>query len=281
MVSWDFFRTFGIPLRAGRLFKEADNENGPRVAIVNETFVRHFLSNEKPLGQRLLIRELMGGKAELGPLLAWEIVGVIADVKFVNLNDNSQPMIYVPIMQCTIPGVALALRTGTEPKSLAQTVRNTIAEVDIDLPVTSVRTMEEVVTDTMLESRTQTWLIGVFAVVALALAALGIYGVMSYSVVQATREIGVRMALGAQEFDVLKLVLGKGIVLIAIGLVVGLGGAVALTRLLSTLLFGIKATDLLTFSVVTMFLGSTALLACYIPARRATRMKPIEALRYE
>ncbi|HVN80577.1 MAG TPA: ABC transporter permease [Terriglobia bacterium] len=281
MVSSDYFGTFGIPLRQGRLFMEADNENAPRVAIVNETFARQFLSEEKPLGQRLLIRELISGKAELGPLQAWEIVGVTKDVKFGSLNDNSLPTIYVPIMQCSMPGVALALRTGTEPKSLALSVRNAIAEVDSDLPITGMKTMEEVVAETTLESRTQTWLIGVFAIVALALATLGIYGVMSYSVMQATRDIGVRMALGAQEFDVLKLVLGKGILLIATGLAVGLGGAVALTRLLSTLLFGIKATDLLTFSVMTMFLGSTALLACYIPARRATRMKPIEALRHE
>jgi len=281
MVSHEFFRTFGITLREGRLFTEKDNENAPRVAVVNESFIKQFLPNEKPLGQRLLMRELIGGKSELGPVLAWEIVGVIADVKFESLNDSGQPEIYVPILQCTLPGVALAMRTRTEPESLAQPVRGVITEIDKDLPITGVRTMDEIVGASMSESRTQTWLLGMFAIVALALAALGIYGVMSYSVVQATREIGVRMALGAREFNVLKLVLGKGILLIAAGLVVGLGGAIALTRLLSTLLFGVKATDPLTFSVVTMFLGSTALLACYIPARRATKMKPIEALRYE
>ena len=141
--------------------------------------------------------------------------------------------------------------------------------------------MDEVVVASMTASRTEAWLFGVFAMVALALAALGIYGVTSYSVVQTTRDIGVRMALGAQRLDVLKFVLGKGTQLIVAGLLLGLGGAMALTRLLSGLLFGVKAIDLLTYSVVTMFLGATALLACYIPARRATRMKPIEALRYE
>jgi len=281
LVSHEFFRTFGITLRKGRLFAERDDENAPRVAVVNETFVKQYLPKEEPLGQRLLIEELISGKTKLGPPLAWEIVGVIGDMKFGGLNDSGVPVIYVPMMQCTWPGGALALRTAIEPKSLAQVTRSAIAGIDKDIPITGVRTMDEIVVDSMSESRTQTWLIGVFAVVALALAALGIYGVMSYSVAQATHDMGVRMALGARAFDVLKLVLGKGILLTAAGLVVGLGGAFSLTRLLSSLLFGVKAIDSLTFSVVAVLLGAIALAACYIPARRATKINPIEALRYE
>jgi putative ABC transport system permease protein len=229
----------------------------------------------------LLIEELISGKTQLGPPVAWEIVGVVGDMKFGGLSDSGVPVIYVPMWQCAWPGGVLAVRTATEPKSLAQAARGAITEIDKDLPITGVRTMDEIITDSMSESRMQTWLIGVFAAVALALAALGIYGVMSYSVEQTTHDMGVRMALGAQEFHVLKLVLGKGILLAAAGLVVGLGGALALTRLLSSLLFGVKASDPMTFSVVAVLLGAVALLACYIPARRATRINPIEALRYE
>ncbi len=281
LVSWDFFRTFGITLRKGRLFTERDDENAPRVAVVNETFVRQYLPKEEPLGQRLLIEELISGKTQLGLPLAWEIVGVIGDMKFGGLNNSGVPVIYVPMMQCTWPGGALALRTAVEPASLAQAARSAIAEIDKDLPITGVRTMDEIVVDSMSQSRTQTWLIGVFAAVALALAALGIYGVMSYSVAQTTHDMGVRMALGARGFDVLKLVLGKGVLLIAAGLAIGLVGAFALTRLLSSLLYGVGAVDPLTFSVVAVLLGAVALLACYIPARRATKINPIEALRYE
>ncbi len=281
MVSSDFFRTFGIALRKGRLFTERDDENAPRVAVVNETFVKQFLPKEEPLGQRLLVEELISGKRQLGPPLAWEIVGVIGDTKFDGLNDSGAPVIYVPIMQCTWPGGALALRTAVEPKSVAQAARSAIAEIDKDLPITGVRTMDEIVVESMSESRTQTWLIGAFAVVALALAALGIYGVMSYSVAQATHDMGVRMALGARQLDVLKLVLGKGILLTAAGLAVGLGSAFALTRLLSSLLYGVKASDPLTFLVVGVLLGAVAFFACYVPAHRATKINPIEALRYE
>jgi putative ABC transport system permease protein len=281
LVSHGYFGAMGIPLSKGRLFTERDNENGPSVAIVNETFVKQYLPKEEPLGQRLLVEELVTGKTQLGPPIAWEIVGVIKDVKFGGLNSDGVPVIYVPMLQSPWPGGVLSLRTSTEPMSVAQAVRAALAQLDRDMPVTAVKTMDQVVTDSMSQSRVQTWLIGAFAMVALALAALGIYGVMSYSVAQCTHDMGLRIALGASAGDVLKLVLGKGMLLTGAGLLAGVGGALALTRLLSSMLFAIKPTDPWTFAAVSLLLAVVALAAGYIPARRATRIDPVIALRIE
>ncbi len=279
LVSHDYFNTMGIALRKGRFFTERDNESGPPAAIVNEAWVKQYLPKEEPLGQRLLVEELVTGKTQLGPFIAWEIVGVVADAKFGGLNNDGVPVIYVPMMQSPWPGGVLALRTATEPTSLAPAVRAALGELDRDMPVTSVRSMEQIVVESMSQSRTQTWLIGVFAAVALALAALGIYGVMSYSVAQGTHDMGVRMALGASAGEIMWLVLGKGMLVTGAGLLAGLAGALALTRVLSSLLFDVKATDPWTFAVVSLALALVALVAGYVPARRATQIDPVVALR--
>ena len=282
LVSHDFFRTMGIALRKGRFFTERDNESGPPVSIVNEAFVKKYMANEEPIGQRLLVEELVTGKTQLGPPIAWQIVGVIGNVKFGGLGEkDAVPVIYVPIMQSPWPGAALALRTAGDPMRMAQTARTVLAQVDRDMPVTAVKTMEQIMTDSMSQSRMQTWLIAVFAGVALALAALGIYGVMSYSVAQATHDMGIRIALGASAANVLKIVLGRGLLLTAAGLLVGIGGALALTRVLASLLFNVKATDPWTFAGVSVLLAGVALVAGFIPARRATQIDPVVALRFE
>jgi predicted permease len=281
LVSSDYFATMGISLAKGRLFTDRDNEGAPPVAIVNETFVKRYLPKEEPLGQRLLVEELISGKTQLGPPIAWQIVGVIHDVKFGGLNSDGVPVIYVPIEQSPWPSGILALRTAGDPSGVTQAARVALAQVDRDMPVTSVKTMEQVMHESMSQSRMQTWLIGMFALVALVLAALGIYGVMSYAVAQGTHDMGLRIALGASAGDVMRLVLGRGMLLTAIGLAAGVAGAFALTRLLSSLLFQVKATDPWTFAAVSALLALVALVAGFIPARRATRIDPVIALRVE
>lgn len=281
LVTDDYFRTMGITLRKGRFFAERDDESAPRVAVVNETFVRRYLPKEEPLGQRLLIEQLLSGKRELGPMVPWEIVGVMANVKFGGLNSDEVPEIYVPLMQCTWPGGVLALRTALEPSSMAQAARAVVQSLDRDMPVTDVKTMQQIAVESVAQSRLQAWIVGVFAAVALILAALGIYGVMSYSVAQSTHEMGIRLALGARPADLLKMTIRKGMVIAAIGLAIGLAGAFALTRVLASLLYAVKPSDPLTYVTVSVLLLAVAALATYIPARRAARVDPIIALRWE
>jgi putative ABC transport system permease protein len=281
MVSPDYFRTMGITVRKGRAFTIRDAESAPPVAVVNETFVSRYLAKEEPIGQRLLVEELVTGQRQLGPPIPWEIVGVIRDVKFGGLNSSGVPVIYVPLLQSPWPGGALALRTAVDPASLTQTTRAALAKLDRDMPVTAVKTMDEIVDDSMKQSRLQTSLIGGFAAVALALAALGIYGIISYSVAQGTHDMGLRIALGASSGAVVRLVLRRATLLIAAGLALGVGGALALTRLLGSMLYDVKATDPWTFSAVSLLLGAVGIAAAFVPAWRATRIDPLIALRVE
>jgi predicted permease len=282
LVSLDFFRTMGIALRQGRLFTQHDDAGAPRVAIVNDTFCRRYLAGEDPLGKQLLMQSLIAGSKNVGPAVPWNIVGVTATVKYGGLNERRpQPEVYVPLVQSPWPGAALVLRTHGEPLLLAPTLRVALAGVDPGVPLTAVKTMEQIAEDSIERSRLRTGLIGGFAGVALILAALGIYALISYLVAQSTHDLGIRMALGADAAAILWLVLTRGMLLTGLGLAVGIGGALVLTRFLSTLLYQIKPTDPWTLGAVSVLLALVALLAGLIPAVRAARIDPTAALRAE
>jgi putative ABC transport system permease protein len=282
MVSPDFYRIMAIPLRKGRYFSEHDDENSPRVAIVNEAFVKRYLPDEEPLGKKLLMQSLISGSKDVGPATAWEIVGVVANVRYKGLNEKrAVPEIYVPLMQSPWPGAALILRTASEPSSVTQAARIVLARVDPEVPLTSVKTMDQITADSLSEPRLRAWLIGGFAAVALIMAALGIYALISYSVVQGTHDLGIRVALGASRGQILRLVLSRGLLLTAGGLLPGLAGALALTRLLASfsLLFQVGPNDPWTFAAMSLLLVVVALAAGLIPAVRASRIDPVVALR--
>jgi putative ABC transport system permease protein len=270
-----YFRALSLPLRQGRHFTAADSSEAPRVMLINETLAARFFPNEDPLGKRI------NRGSESQP--SWtEIIGVVGDAKYNGLADEVQPAFYQPLAQLPSYGVFLTVKTEmADPLSLAGAVRSEIRSLDGELPVSQVGTLEERFATAVAQPRFRTMLIAVFAVLALVLAATGIYGVISYSVTQRTHEIGVRLALGAQAGDVLRLVLKQGAVLAAIGVVTGLSASLALTRLLKNLLFNVSATDPLTFGGIAVLLTAVALLACYLPARRATKVDPLVALRHE
>jgi putative ABC transport system permease protein len=276
-VLGNYFHTMQIPLRLGRDFGPQDLvENAPRVGIANDMLVRQYFPNEDPLGKRI--------RWARDPEIHWiTIVGVVGDVKHFGLDLPEQPALYSPYTQINPwkRWMAIAARTQSNPESMAQTVKQQIWKVDSQLPVTEVKTMNEVSAASFAARRFNMLLLAIFAGLALVLAAVGIYGVMSYAVTQRTQEIGIRMALGARASDVLKLVLRNGLTLTLLGVVIGVAGALALTRLLTTLLFGVTPTDKPTFIAVSAVLILVALLACYLPARRATKVDPLVALRYE
>jgi len=273
VVTPDYFRAMQIPLLSGRPLTDQDTNETAKVLVVNETMAKQLWPGESPVGRRLHIWR--------DEKFSREIVGVVGDVK-VSLDEPAEPQMYVPYAQdATWQGLSFVIRTNKDPMSLAAAARNEIRSLDKSIPTFNVRTVNDVLATSVAPRRTPMLLLSAFAGVALLLAMIGIYGVTSYYVTQRTQEIGIRMALGAQMSDVLKLVLKSGMVLAAIGIVVGLVGSFALTRLMSSLLFGVKPTDLLTFSAVALCLLVTALLACYLPARRATKVDPLVALRYE
>jgi predicted permease len=262
-----------IPLLSGRLFTDQDTDKTTKVLIVNETMARTLWPGESPIGRRITI-----WRDENFPR---EIIGVVGDIKS-SLDTDSGQQMYVPYAQdAGWSSMSFVIRTNTDPMSLAAAARSELRSLDKGVPIFNVKTMADVLAVSVAPRRTPMILLTVFAGVALLLAVIGIYGVTSYYVTQRTQEIGIRMALGAQMGDVLKLVLRGGLLLATIGVALGLAGALALTRLLRTLLFGVSPTDIFTFAAVALCLLITALLACYLPARRATKVDPLTALRYE
>jgi putative ABC transport system permease protein len=278
-VSPGYFRTLGVPLIAGRFFVDADRARSDQILIINQTLARQYFPNQDPVGQRLQT----GDADERSP---WEtIVGVVGDVKYQGLDAKPEPTIYVPYFEkgwtAWSREMFLVLRSTSNEAALMPTVRETVWSMDKQLPIASVRTMDALLADSIGQPRFRTVLLGLFAALSLILAAAGIYGVISYSVLQRTSEFGIRMALGADLSDVIRLVLARGAKLALLGVAIGAPAAFMLARFMSGLLFGIAPADPLTFASVTGLLLLVALSACYIPARRASRVDPMVALRYE
>ena len=272
-VSPSYFAAMGIPLVSGRAFADRDNKDAPRVAIISSTMAQRYFPHESPIGKRIDV--------VTGPESFREIVGVVADVKQKGLTQETTPHVYEPFAQAPDNFLTLLVRSSHDAAGLVPTIRNKVFELDPELPLQRVSTLDTVISNSIRQQRFASVVLSVFAVVALVLALAGLYGVVSYAVAQKTRELGIRVVLGAQVSDVLKLVLKQGMKFVLLGEVVGILGALALTKLLGGLLFGVTPTDALTFFTVAISLFLVALLACYVPARRATKVDPLKALRYE
>ena len=279
MVQADYFRVLGIQVIKGRTFTDRDVKGSPPVAIINQVMANRFFAGQDPIGQRVLVQEIVPGKPQLGPEIPWEIVGLIADERTGGLEGTTRAGMYVPMEQSPSLFVSVVLRAEIEPEPLTRAVTAAVHEVDKDQVVSDVRTLERIKTESAASNRLRTTLLAVFAGLAVLLSAIGIYGVISYTVAQRTHELGVRAALGAPRGALLAMVLRNGMTLAGLGLVLGLAGALALTRLLATLLIGVGARDPLTLSASAAMLAAVALLACYVPARRAARLDPVAALR--
>ena len=275
-----YFEALQIPLERGRFLTDADTADAPFVAVVDRDFVRRFWPNEDPIGKRISINTVPNSK----PLMPqWcTVVGVVGHVKHYGPDVEGREQAYFPLAQSPFfRSMYLAVRTTLEPTSVTNAIRQQVFAVDKNMPIYEVSTMDQLLSNSVVQPRLNLTLLVAFATLALGLAAVGIYGVMAYTVTQRTHEIGIRMALGAQRQDVLRQVLTEGARLAALGLALGLSGSLAATRLIATMLFGVKPNDPLTFAAVAVILGSVALAACYILSRRATRVDPMVALRYE
>ncbi|HEU0178227.1 MAG TPA: ABC transporter permease [Blastocatellia bacterium] len=277
-VAPGYFETLRIPLLRGRTFQRQDGANAPGVALVNESFARRYWPGQSPLGKRIQMGAVRSGVND-APYLT--VIGIVKDGKYVSLGEEAAPFIYFNMAQNVGLSPTLVVRTQGDPLNSLAAVRGEVAALDKNLPLYDVKTMRQHLGLALLPARLAGSVLGVFGMMALALAAAGIYGVMAYSVAQRTREIGIRMALGANARDVLRLVTRQGMTLVAIGMAIGLTSALALTQLLKSLLLGVSSTDPLTFAVIALLLIAVALLACWIPARRATKVDPMIALRCE
>ncbi|HEV7747782.1 MAG TPA: ABC transporter permease [Pyrinomonadaceae bacterium] len=276
-VSADYFRAMDIPIVQGRAFTDHDTLQTPLVVIVNQALVRRDFPGEGAIGKRINL----GNTDAQGKPVWLEIVGVASDVRSLELREEAAPEFYLSAQQDSFGNMFVVVRTSIEPTGIAAAIRQAAAEVDKTASVSDIKTMDNIVSAAVTQPRFNVFLLGLFSAIALLLSAAGIYGVTAYSVTQRTHEFGIRMALGAQVGDVLRMIVRQGMLLISVGIVVGLAAALALTRLLRTLLFGVSASDPLTFVAITLLLTFVALIACYIPARRATKVDPLVALRYE
>ncbi|HEV8187224.1 MAG TPA: ABC transporter permease [Pyrinomonadaceae bacterium] len=276
IISNGYLDTMSIPLLKGRQLTDQDTDNSQNVAVVSETMARRFWPGEEVVGKRVSIGKVRSQEDWI------QVIGVAKDVRQFELNDDPKPQMYLTYRQFGFfDAQDLVVKTDVDPASMASAVRKAVWEIDKDQPISNIRTMETILAESIARQRFSMLLLAIFAGVALVLAAVGIYGVMSYSVAQRTHEIGIRMALGAQTMTVLKLAIGYGLKLVLAGIAIGLIAAFALTRVMSTLLFGVTATDPTTFALISLLLIAVAAIASYIPARRATRVNPIIALRYE
>jgi putative ABC transport system permease protein len=275
LVSPDYFRTMETPLKRGRFFTDADDRQAPQVVLIDEAFAARYFSNRDPVGLRIK----RGGPASEAPWMT--IVGLVGNIKSDGFDKPDQPHLYFPIFQNPAYAMAIYMRTDVAPLTVMQSVREQVRTLDRDLPVFGERTMSQVAAESVSRRRFAMQLVGLFGILALLLAAVGIYGVIAYSVTQRTREIGIRVALGASRSAILRWVLKQGMILTIAGVVIGLVGALALTRLLRSLLFGVGPTDIVTYGILAILLTIVALIACYVPARRATKVEPLVALRYE
>ncbi len=275
-VSPNYFRAMGIPVVQGRAYTDRDNTSAPLVMIINQQTAHEIFPGENPVGKRITF-----GNVDNGQPRWFEIVGVVANVRSLELREEAQAEIYFSSLQDYWPAMSLVVRSSVEPESLSGSIRQVVNDVDKSVPVSQVKTMDHVVSESITQPRFNLFLLGLFSTVAMLLSAAGIYGVTAYTVSQRTHELGIRLALGAQVSDVLKMILGQGMVVIGVGLVLGLAAAFALMRLLRSLLFGVGENDPLTFAAITLVLLFVALIACYIPARRATKVDPLVALRSE
>jgi putative ABC transport system permease protein len=271
-VGPDYFTTINMPLMYGRDFTVQDREGGPPIAVLNETMARQLFPNEDPIGRRFRF-----GNED--PFI--EVVGVVRDGKYRSLREEATLCLYQPFLMNYRHQMNLLVRTESEPQSLLPAVRNLVAALDRRLPVFNVRTLEEQIRAATAQERAVATLTSMLGALALLLATIGIYGVMAYAITQRTREIGLRMALGAQRADVIRLVIGQGMLLVLIGVVIGLAASFALTRLLDSLLFGVRPTDPLTFVGIAVLLAVAAMIACWIPARQAAKVDPLTALHHE
>ena len=276
-VGSHFFETAGIPILLGRDFGPRDDDTAPKVAIVNETFARDFFGGANPLGRTIGL----GVNQNLGQ---FEIVGVVKDSKQNRLSERPVRVVYFPFLQippALIGQMTLEVRTAADPAAMTATVRKELLAVEKNLPIFGVKTLTQQVQDSLGEQRMVARLTTLFGLLALLLAAVGLYGVMSYSVARRTSEIGIRMALGAQRGDVTRLVLRETMTLVSVGVALGLAGALGAGRVLSSLLFGLAPTDPVAFAAATLLLTGVAAVASYVPARRASQVDPMAALRYE
>ena len=281
MVSPSYFHSLGIELTRGRDLDDRDVKGSPPVAMINETMAKRFFKGEDPVGKRIEVQDIVYGKPNLGPEIPWEVVGVIADEKISGLDDERSPGMYVSYSQSPTDGVSLIVKGETNPEMMQQAIIHAVQQIDPDQPLPDIKTLDVLKTESVGPNRLRTALMAVFAGIAMLLAAIGIYGVMAYSVAQRTHEMGLRSALGASGGAIVRLVVGGGITRVLIGLGIGFAGALALTRVMKSLLFGVSATDPWTMAAVAFGLILVAVIACYVPARRATKVDPMVALRCE